>query len=45
MKVKKWFLDICEHIISAVVLRETVTVETSVFGTEFVAMKQVIDAL
>ena len=37
------FLDLSKHSISTLVLKETV--ETSVFGTEFVAMKQGIDAL
>ena len=42
---EKWFLDTCEHHICAVVLKETVTSETSVFGAGFVTMKQGIYAL
>ena len=46
MQVKEWFLDICEHGIGTVVLKKKQsTVETSAFGTEFVAMKQGTDAL
>ena len=45
LQVKKQFLDIHKHNISAVVLKEKSTVETSVFGTKFVTMKQGIDAL
>ena len=45
MQIKEWFLDVCEHHIGAVVLKEQYTVETSVFGAEFVALKQGIDAL
>ena len=43
MQIEKWFLDICEHHIGALVLKSTI--ETSVFGAEFVTMKQGIDAL
>ena len=43
--IMEWFLDIHKHSVSAVVLKEKSTVETSVFGAEFVAMKQSIYAL
>ena len=45
MQIKKWFLNGCEHCIGAVVLKKQSTVETSVFCSEFVIMKQGIDAL
>ena len=45
MQVKKWLCDKHEHNSSSVVLSEAVSVKTSVFDYEFVAMKQGIDAL
>ena len=44
-KIKKRFLDICEHSLGAVVLKETVYSIDISFCAEFVAMKQGIDAL
>ena len=45
MQVKKWFLDICNMVLVQWFSKKQSTVETSVFGAEFVAMKQGIDAL
>ena len=45
LQIEKLFLDICEHSISAVILKKQSTIETSVFGTEFITMKHGIGAL
>ena len=45
LQIKKWLLGMCEHHPYAVVFKKESTVEVSVFGNEFVAMKWGIDAL
>ena len=45
MQIGKWFLNVCNHGIHAVILKEQSTIEKSGFDGKFVAMKQVIDAL